>query len=204
MSTSKFYTKLRIFVASPSDVAGERARVHAVIDALNRTGQLADSFGITLEVCDWRTHVAPLMGRPEDVVLQQLPVGTWDIFIGILWLRFGTPTGGIDSQTGKAYDSGTEEEFSLAYNAWKRNGRPKILFYRCSRLPTSLDDIDPDQYKRVKTFFAQFDANAAHPGLYQPFQTADDFERLMRQDLEKLLCDYGKDVLHRESPLPTN
>ncbi|MCI0556168.1 MAG: NACHT domain-containing protein, partial [Anaerolineae bacterium] len=202
MNANKTYTKLRIFVASPKDVAAERKRLHEVVDELNRTGNLADELGLTLEVFDWQTHVTPLMGRPEERILQQLAIHTWDIFVGILWLRFGTPTGGIDPQTGKPYDSGTEEEFSLAYDAWKKNGRPKILFYRCTRLPVSLDDIDPDQHKRIKAFFTQFDADATHPGLYQPFQTTEEFERHVRQDLTKQLFDYGKDVLKKEPPPP--
>jgi hypothetical protein len=200
MSTAKTYKKLRIFVASPKDVAAECARLHTVVEELNCTGNLADWLGLTLELLDWRTHIAPLMGRPEEVVLRQLPVETWDIFVGILWLRFGTPSGAADPQIGKLFDSGTQEEFSLAYNSWKKNGRPKVLFYRCTRVPASLDEIDHDQYKRVKDFFAQFDADAVHPGLPQSFQTAEGFERRVRADLTKLLLEYGKDVLNKEPP----
>ena len=191
MQDEKSYKKLRIFLASPSDVSKERDRVHAVANELNRTGNVADQLGLTLEVLDWRTHVAPYMGRPEDVVLQQLPVDSWDVFIGILWLRFGMPTGAIDPGTGQAFDSGTEEEFTLAYHAWKKYNRPQILFYRCTRSP-KLDQIDPDQYKKVKAFFADFDADKRHPGRYQAFQETEDFKQLARQDLTKLLFDYRK------------
>src|SRR5215212_4493053 len=96
------YRKLRIFIASPSDVATERARMHTLVDELNRSGQLADHLALTLEALDWRT-VAPLMGRPEAVVLDQLPVDSWDVFVGILWLRFGMPPGATDPQSGQAF-----------------------------------------------------------------------------------------------------
>jgi len=202
MSANKPHTKLRIFLASPDDVAAERARLHSVVDELNRTGNLADEYGLTLEALDWQTHIAPLRGRPEDVVLQQLPVEMWDIFVGIMWLRFGTPTSAIDPQTGKPFDSGTEEEFALAYNNWKKEGRPKILFYRCTRGVANPDDIDPAQFGRVKNFLKQFDATGATPGLYQTFQTTEDFERRVRQDLTKLILQYGKEVLHQMPPPP--
>lgn len=188
------HKKLRIFVASPSDVMAERERLHAVVADLNRPGNLADELGVTLDVLDWR-NVSPDMGRPEQVILDQLPVEQWDIFTGILWLRFGAPTG-------KAYASGTEEEFTLAYNAWKKNGRPRILFYRCTR-SANLDQLDPDQFKRVKDFFVNFETDKEHPGLYHVFQTPEDFEQQVRLDLNRLLFEYSKNVSPKVSPVST-
>lgn len=198
---AKSYKKLRIFVASPDDVAVERARLQTVIDEFNRMGSIADYLGLALEMLDWRT-VVPLMGRPEEVVLNQLPVQIWDIFVGILWLRFGSQTGALKPGTSEQFDSGTEEEFWLAYNATKKHGRPKVLFYRCTRVPVSLEEIDPDQFKRVKMFFDGFQPSADHPGLLQKFQTPQDFERRIRQDLTKLLLEYSKEVLHHDQPPP--
>ena len=98
--------KLRIFAASPSDVANERAKLETVVESLK---PMADYLGLTLEVVDWRA-VVPDAGRPQQVIFDQLKPTSWDIFIGILWHRFGTPSGGKD-KTGKDYLSGTEEEF---------------------------------------------------------------------------------------------
>ena len=101
-------TKLRAFVASPGDVLDERERLKLVVDELDRT--LADSLGHSLELLDWR-DVVPSMGRPEQVILDQLKLDAWDIFVGILWTRFGTPSGAIRPDTGEPFLSGTEEEF---------------------------------------------------------------------------------------------
>src|SRR5215213_588258 len=106
--------RLRIFAASSSDTATERAKVETAAALLK---PLADSLGIVLDVDDWRT-VVPNMGRPEQVILDQLKPSEWDVFIGILWHRFGIPSGGQDSQTRKEYMGGTEEEFRTAYNLW--------------------------------------------------------------------------------------
>ena len=182
--------KLRVFVASPSDMAAERARVEVIASSLK---PLADSLNIMLEVVDW-SSVVPDMGRPEQVILDQLKPTSWDIFIGILWHRFGTPTGGKDNKTKKEYLSGTEEEFKTAYRLWQRYQRPRIMMYRCMR-NTPLDHLDPDQYKRVQEFFNQFfSQKSEHPGLYQTFDTAKSFEKLLLDNLQKILLEHGKDI----------
>jgi hypothetical protein len=121
--------KLRIFAASPSDTAVERAKVETVAALLE---PLADSLGIVLKVDDWR-KVVPDMGRPEQVILNQLKPTSWDVFIGILWHRFGTPPAGQDPQTQKEYLAGTEEEFKTAHRLWQEYKKPRIMIYRCTR-----------------------------------------------------------------------
>lgn len=179
--------KLRIFVASPSDVANERAKVEMVVASLK---PMADYLGLTLEVVDWRA-VVPQAGRPQQVIFDQLKPTSWDVFVGILWHRFGTPTGAKDPQTKKNLLSGTEEEFRLAYGLWKQFKRPRLMMYRCTR-QVDLNAIDFDQAKQVKQFFDQFDAvKGSHPGLYHSFDSTDAFERLLLDHLQRLVIAYG-------------
>lgn len=181
--------KLRIFAASASDMAAERARVETVTALLK---PLADHLGIVLDVIDWRV-VVPHAGRPQQVIFDQLKPTDWDVFIGLLWHRFGTPPGGQHPQTQKEYLSGTQEEFKIAYDLWKKHGKPSIMIYRCTRpLPY---DVDPDQLKSVKEFFAQFDAvKGEHPGLYQSFDTTEAFEKLLHDNLQRILLEYGQQI----------
>jgi tetratricopeptide (TPR) repeat protein len=180
--------KLRIFAASPSDTAAERAKVETVASMLE---PLADNLGIVLKVENWRA-VVPDMGRPQQVIFDQLKPTSWDVFIGILWHRFGTPPAARDPQTQEDYRAGTEEEFKTAYRLWQQYQKPRIMIYRCTR-NVPLDALDPDQYKRVKEFFAQFDAvKGEHPGLYQSFDTTDSFEKLLLDNLQKLLLEYDE------------
>jgi hypothetical protein len=67
--------KIHLFLSSPGDVEPERAKVHAVADQVNR--MLGDNLGIVLEVIDWKTHIVPDMGRPQEVINEQ--VGDYDI-----------------------------------------------------------------------------------------------------------------------------
>jgi hypothetical protein len=189
-------TRLRIFMASPGDVLDERERLRLAVDELDRT--LADSLGQSLQLLDWRDVVSST-GRPEQVILDQLELNAWDIFIGILWTRFGTPPGATHPETGEPFLSGTEEEFTLAYQAWKQTGRPQILFYRCLRpIPTSIDTV---QLQQVQEFFKGFEASGTYPGLYRTYKTLEDFERHVRKDLTLLLLDYSKEqVLATRQP----
>lgn len=182
--------KLRIFAASTSDTAAERSKVAAVAAAFK---PLADHLDIALDVVDWRSAV-PDMGRPEQVILEQLDPKGWDIFVGILWHRFGTPPGARDAGTQREYLGGTEEEFKTAHRLWKEHGRPRVMMYRCTR-PIPPDVLDPDQFKLVKEFFAQFEAvGGEHPGLYQTFDTPESFERLLLDNLQRLLLEYGEEL----------
>lgn len=122
MNLNQSLKKLRIFAASPSDVAAERAKLETVLGLLK---PLADHIGLSVEVVDWR-KVAPDMGRPQQVIFDQLQPATWDVFIGILWHRFGTPPGGKDPQTQKEYLSGTEEEFRTAFRLWEQFKKPLL------------------------------------------------------------------------------
>lgn len=178
--------KLRIFAASPSDVASERAKLENVVASLK---PMADYLGLTLEVVDWRA-VVPDAGRPQQVILDQLRPTSWDIFIGILWHRFGTPPGAKD-KTGKDYLSGTEEEFKTAYELWKEHNKPRLVIYRCTRaLPF---DVDPDQLKHVREYFKLIeDTKGDYSTLYQTFDTTESFEKLVLNNLQKLLIEYSE------------
>lgn len=134
-------TTLSIFVASPSDVLAEREIVKNVIDELNQT--LCKSLQLNLEIIGWEDSTYPAFGDyPQGVINNQIG-DDYDIFIGILWARFGTPT--------KQALSGTLEEFERAYTRFKNYKNLEICFY------FKTDDIDPyeidlDQFKQVKDF----------------------------------------------------
>jgi len=93
----------RLFIASPGDVASERDALDRVVREVNQTH--GAPLGYVIELWRWETHAVPGGGRPQAVINDQIP--EYDIFIGIMWRRFGTPTG--------VAGSGTEEEYRIAY-----------------------------------------------------------------------------------------
>ena len=132
--------KIRLFLSSPSDVEEERKRVPAVVAEVNR--MLGDRLGFHLDVLDWKTDVVGDMGRPQEVINRQ--VRGYDILVGIMWKRFGTPTG--------VAVSGTEEEFNIAYENWKVYGRPRILFYFSKASYRLKSDEELSQLSKVLSF----------------------------------------------------
>ena len=189
--------KLRVFIASPSDLTLERDCLSEVVLTLNQDGGAADERALSLELADWRTHAAPVSGRPENAILEDVPVNSWDIFIGLLWHKFGTPPGRADTSPEESFESGTEEEFKRAYQSWQDTGRPIILFYQCIR-PVPPDEIDSLQLQKVQSFFAEFSAHAAHPGLYKTFTDLPQFERMVTRDLTKVMSRFDEAA----DPLP--
>lgn len=179
------YRKIRIFIASPSDVTPERDRLRKVVEELDQTR--GDELGIVLRTLDWR-DLPPGMGRPQQLVFNNFPPETWDIFVGILWSRFGAPSGANAPDAGRPFSSGTEEEFWSAYRLWRETGRPQMQIYRCVRnIPYK--KIDPDQLSKVQKFFSEFAPGGAYPGLLKDFTTTNDFETNARLGLTALLRD---------------
>src|ERR1035437_9659402 len=103
--------QLRVFIASPGDVPTERARLEKVVRELNLS-QPSEAL-VQLELIRWETHTYPSFGAsPQGVINEQIGCD-FDIFIGILWSKVGTPT--------SKYPSGTLEEFQLAYKRWQEH-----------------------------------------------------------------------------------
>lgn len=169
-------TFVKVFLSSPGDLESQREDIATRLRSLSRIYEQRD---VSLEIITGAVP-PPRMGRPQ----QQINVfSDCDIFVGMIWLRFGTPTGGINQSTGQLFLSGTEEEFHLAYDSWKKTGRPEILFYCCNRAPDRLEDIHPEQFARVVSFKESFRATGSHPGLVRNYEIPEDLELLVVPDV---------------------
>lgn len=167
--------KLRVFVASPGDVTNERDALAAIVNELNSTViALAPERHAMIELVRWETHAYPAMGRPQAVINKQ--IGDYDIFVGIMWKRFGSPTG--------VAGSGTEEEFRRAFDRWQENGTPHVMFYFSAALvPVPRSDEDIAQLQRVVKFRREV---AAH-GLVWEYDNAVAFPDVVRPHLTSVL-----------------
>lgn len=114
---------LRVFVASPDDVAEERNTLAKLLADINDVlAYLAPEKRLSLELVRYETHSYPDIGAPQEVINREIPVD-YDIFIGIMWKRAGTPT--------STAPSGTIEEFNRACERRKQGSLPRIMFYFC-------------------------------------------------------------------------
>ena len=168
--------RVRVFVASPGDVQSERDALSEVINELNLTlSTLAPEKGIVIELLRWETHAFPEMGRVQGIINDQ--IGLYDVFVGIMWKRFGTPTG--------ISESGTEEEFELAYAQWEKTKKiPHIMFYFCqapSAPPKSKEDAE--QLAKVVAFRSRL----SEKGLVWEYQNHSSFADTIRPHLIQVL-----------------
>jgi hypothetical protein len=141
---------------------------------------VAQRYGAHIRVLDGESSTRPGVGTdPQDVINSQIG-DEYDIFVGILWHRIGTPT--------PRARSGTAEEFARALKRFKASPRSLrvLLYFRTDSPP--LSQIDPDQLKAVIDFKAQ----AGELGvLYREFSASDNFEQLLRLNLSAELAEFG-------------
>ena len=170
----RIVTEITIFLASPGDVKRERVAVRKAAEEVNRTTGEHDGFH--LNVKGWETHTRPTAtkkGRAQDAIFEQ--IGDYDIFVGVMWARVGTPTG-------KA-DSGTIEEYEAARQQWsrRRKNKPSVMFYFRKNLTAAIDALDTDQLKAVQTFKKRVFGS----GLAREYSSVSEFESLIREHLTK-------------------
>jgi len=163
-------TILKVFLSSPSDVVEERELLNQVIQDIN--GLWGDEFGIVLQLVMWETHTYPDVGTdPQSVINRQIG-DDYDVFVGIMWTRLGTPTG-------RAL-SGTVEEFERAYRRYlETSAQISIMFY-FREPPTSSDPEDLEQYARIEEFRRSISERGV---FYRAYSMAEDFRRFVSLDL---------------------
>src|SRR5262245_47308896 len=131
---------LRVFLASPGDVSGERVVARQVLEQLPYDRGLRDRISVGVVAWDHPGSETPMLATmtPQAAIAKGLPKPSdCDIVIVVLWSRMGTPLPADDPKWLKAdgtrYMSGTEWEYLDALAAHQRTGRPEILVYRCTR-----------------------------------------------------------------------
>ncbi len=163
-------TVLQVFVASPGDVAEEREVLESVVAELNRTW--SKSLGLRLELLRWETSTRPGIGSEPQAVINSQIGDEYDVFIGILWGRIGTPTS-------KA-ESGTLEEFERAHARWKADPSSVeiMVYFKDKAIKPSA--IDGDQNSRVQHFKRSLGDEGV---LHHTFEGIENFESLVRAHL---------------------
>ncbi len=190
---------LQLFVASPADVTAEREQLEILVEEMNKTW--GRSLGVICELLRWETDVRPAFGVEPQAVINAQIGDEYDIFIGILWSRFGT-------RTSRA-ESGTIEEFERAYARMLTEGKPEIMIY-FKDAPISPSKLDPDDLKKIQIFKQSIGDKG---GIYGTFSDMDNFSSLLRlhlyQAVQKLITHQDDNsgqphpqVLLSENPMP--
>jgi hypothetical protein len=166
---------IRVFLASPGDVDAERAIVRQVLDAVNQT--VGKDKGVRFELVSWETDSVPSYGRDAQAILNDQigDMTTIELFVGIMWNRFGSAT--------PRAESGTEEEFRRAVESLQKTGKPEIMFY-FNRAPS---DASTSEEAEQKVKVLKFKEEMRTNGLTQDYSGPEEFRELFRSHLEKWL-----------------
>ena len=176
---------VKVFLASPGDLAEERKAAKVIVDEFN--SQLADALGYQVELVGWEDTL-PGVGRPQAIINRDLD--GCDLFVGMLWKRWGTPPGT------EQYTSGFEEEFQRSMTRNATDGRPQINLLL--KEPDAASLADPgDQFKKVIAFKEQVFAEKKL--LAGTFADVRDFEGKFR----KCIQGYVIALAHQDKALET-
>lgn len=163
----------RCFIASPSDTSEERQVCDKIFSEINST--IGEKFDFRIESRKWEDDVFPNFDIDSQAVINKQIGKDYDIFIGIMWKRFGTPT--------QRADSGTEEEFLNAYKAWGMNKELNIMFY-FNKTSIDPDELDIEQFSKVKEFKKRVTDLG---GLYHEYKGIEEFEKDLKKHIQKVL-----------------
>lgn len=187
MTAPQHDVRIRIFFSSPGDVQNEREVAQDVVQELQQLE--GEELGVNLIYRGWETDTYPAIGRPQEVINQQ--IGDYEIFVGVFWTRYGSPTGEADS--------GTVEEFENALDDRDEDGIPAVLFYFCQR-PASLEEIEElNQKIRVVQFRKEYGEKA---GLYETYEGIDEFEEKLRHGLLETIRDVRTQLIDDAEAVP--
>lgn len=179
---------LSVFLASPSDVVEERVAAERVVASVNAT--LGRNLGWQIDLHRWEDK-SPAFGRPQDLINPMIE--DCDLFIGLVWQRWGTPSGG--------YSSGFQEEYELAKYLRTTSGKPEIWIVFKKITPRRLKS--PDEQLRKVLEFRELQT-ALNEAIFKQVNNANDWELKLSLWLSEYivnLADTAKDQqLGQESP----
>ena len=171
--------RIRVFVGSPSDTVEERSKIKGIFEELNQT--LGKDKEVYIQSLMWENDVRPTVGADaQDVINSQ--TRDYDIFVGMMWKKYGTPT--------PRANSATDEEYSYAINNFRNGGHCKDVIFMFSNKPFGIDDADADQIQKVKDFKKRVENDGV---VYKTYVSTEEFEKLLKvalyQAINKLLQD---------------
>ena len=179
--------KFTVFVASPSDVGKERDILEKVIKEVNLTH--GTPLGYELQLWRYEDNAFASAGKPQ-VVINSI-AKPYQLFIGIMWKRFGTPT--------QSYGSGTEEEYNKAYEAWQKNEVIDIMFYFCKK-PVALDSLEREEDREQLGKVVNFKKAMNSKSFVWNYNNPKDFEEIIRKHLCLKMSDVIKNKTVSNAP----
>lgn len=160
--------RIQVVLASPSDLAKERAMINHLIQELNPLYMRSD---ICIDLRMWENSVAGMnIDGPQGVIDLDLEIPKADVFICLYWKRVGTVIEGENV-------AGTEHELNIALDSYRKYRKPDIkAFFKTKELDESTDD-----YNKIK----EISSKLQNKGLYDTFSSTEDLRGKINKVIQK-------------------
>lgn len=162
---------IKILISCPGDVNNELNSIKLIIDEINKSIGKQSSFAI--HTLNWKSDTYTQIGDDAQEVINNQVEDEYDILLGIIWKKIGTPT--------KRDRSGTIEEINRALDLSK-----ELLLYFNISAPDNLSMIDTSELEKVNAFKRELSDKGV---LYKEYDSIRNFESLFRVNLINLISD---------------
>src|ERR1017187_6763465 len=176
---SRTLEQITVFVSGTSETESEKAALRRIVEELNR--RLEKTHSVTLKVVGWPDDVRPGINVDLQAEINRQFGSDYDVYVGILGTRFGTPT--------PRAGSGTEEEFEGAVTRFQSDSTLVRVFFYFRRSTEDSFALDLDQLQRVRRFREALPARGV---LYRDFKDTADFANLVSDHLYNLVIEEWK------------
>lgn len=173
----------KCFIASPSDTQEERDVCDKVFLEINKS--LGELLSFRIESKKWEKDARPSFGEDGQSVINEQLLDEYQMFVGLMWNRFGAAT--------ERAESGTEEEFQQAYAKYISDSNDVEIMMYFNDAPDKIGSLDLNQAKKVQEFKKKVSALG---GLYSKYEGVDDFEEKLRFHVNKY---FVSELGHRSS-----
>jgi hypothetical protein len=181
---------LKVFLASPDDLKPERAVAETLVNGINK--HINSTIGWHIALYRWEDAV-PGYGRAQEII--NAAVDDCTLFIGLLWERWGQPTG--------KYSSGFEEEYERALARRRKTDEPEIWLVFKAPNPEKVKDPGTELSK-VLEFRKQ---GSAREVLYKEVADSDDWKTRLQNwlwDSVVKRADAATEAIQPQQPAPAS
>ncbi|MCH2232574.1 MAG: hypothetical protein MK105_19715 [Crocinitomicaceae bacterium] len=163
---------IKLFVSCPGDISEELDSIRVIVNEINKTSGTRDSF--RLELLNWKEDTYTQIGSDAQEVINNQLEPQYDILVGLMWQKLGTPT--------KRDKSGTVEEINRCL---ENESKEQLIYFNVSP-PEDLNAINLEQLIKVKEFKSDLSSLGV---LYKEYHSINQFDSLFRINLNNLILD---------------
>jgi len=164
--------QIKLFISCPNDIKDEIDSIRFIVEEINKTVGEQNSY--TIDCLNWTIDTYTQVGEDPQAVINDQVEGEYDILVGLLWQKIGTPT--------KRDKSGTIEEINRAI---ADPIKEKLIYFKTTS-PENLNQIDLDELGKINIFKKDLSGKGV---LYKEFNSIKEFESLFRINVMNLISD---------------